>query len=307
MDIKQLRAIFDSNSLPEPESFAKVAVGFSNKVYSVDDKYILKVCGDESDEEPFEREATLYRFYQGVLPVPKVRVYDDSKSLLEYSYMIYDKIQGENLYNIWHRLTVEQRRSIVKQLCDALRLIAETNLKSLPSGVNLTPIPSWKDHIIQRLNSHLSSCLKDEIISYDLAQRIEAYVDKHEHVLNEQREALVYSDAHFDNVLVDEDEMVGLIDFERTTLASIDFMLDIVMRMVKHPKKYMSEYAEQFARNEDYADLLDWYREYYPELFAFKGLDLRLNIYAIEHNLADLNNWPQVAELKDEIEAIISG
>ena len=51
--------------------------------------------------------------------------------------------------------------------------------------------------------------------------------------------------------------IVGILDFERTEVSSIDFILDIIKRIVEYPKKYMSEKFEKFAKKEDYAHLLD--------------------------------------------------
>ena len=41
--------------------------------------------------------------------------------------------------------------------------------------------------------------------------------------------------------------ILGILDFERTEVSSIDFNLDIVKRMVDYPKKYISEKFKKFA------------------------------------------------------------
>lgn len=78
-------------------------------------------------------------------------------------------------------------------------------------------------------------------------------------------------------------------------------MLDIIKRMVEFPKKYMSEESEPFAKHEDYSQLLNWFREFYPELFDFKDLPARLDLYDIEHNLKDIIGWPDAIELREMI------
>ena len=66
----------------------------------------------------------------------------------------------------------------------------------------------------------------------------------------------------------------------------------------------MSLHAEQFANDEDYAKLLDWYKEFYPELFRFNDLNRRLDLYALAHDLKDLEGWPDVQQLKENIRTI---
>lgn len=306
MSNEQIKELFKSNNLSEPKGIQKVAVGFTNDIYSVDDRYILKVCKDSSNEERFANEAALYTFFKNQLPVPKVIVYDKSRKHAQTPYMIYEKIVGDNLYNVWHTYTDEQRRSIVEQLSGLLRTISRTNLDELPSDISLTRIESWKQHILTKIENHIQNLLAVGTISTKQAEQIRSYVETNSTALNEQKLALVYWDAHFDNVLVRDSKIVGLIDFERTEIASIDFVLDIVKRMVDQPKKYMSEYAEQFAESENYTKLLEWFEEYYPELFAFDDISARLNLYAIEHDLSDLEGWPEVTELLDGVMRIVS-
>ncbi|MEI8252594.1 MAG: hypothetical protein WCG25_02370 [bacterium] len=54
----------------------------------------------------------------------------------------------------------------------------------------------------------------------------------------------------------------------------------------------MSEEFEKFAKQEDYIHLLDWFLEFYPELFEFKNLDKRLDLYFVEYDLHTLLKRP---------------
>jgi hypothetical protein len=62
--------------------------------------------------------------------------------------------------------------------------------------------------------------------------------------------------------------------------------------MVDYPEKYMAEKHRKNARAQDYANLLEWFKEYYPELFSFKNLKERLNLYSLEHDLKTLLWYP---------------
>lgn len=305
MNLATVNKILKAHNLGAAQSFSKIEVGFTNAVYLVDDSYILKVCESDDNETPFRNEAKLYEYFAKRLPVPQIIHYDDTKELYTRDYLLYTKIHGDNLYNVWHLLSNEQRKDIVRQLCSMLKEISSSSIEDLPKDLHLDPIISWREHVIGKVDKYLRIVQNAGTLTDEQAKKVQEYIRTHAAALDDQRLALVYWDAHFDNVLVKDNQIVGLLDFERTELASIDFMLDIVKRMVDHPKKYMSEYAEQFARDEDYAQLLDWYREFYPELFEFDQLDTRLDIYTIAHNLEDLENWPHVNALKEQIFVII--
>ncbi len=113
--------------------------------------------------------------------------------------------------------------------------------------------------------------------------------------------ALTYWDPHFDNFIVRGEKIVGMLDFERTDIMSIDYVLDIVQRMVRRPEKYASEESEQFTKAADYSSLLDWYQEFYPELFDFEDLERRLDIYSISYSLSEIDWYPQAEAAKQEL------
>jgi len=307
MDVPLANKILSKYNLTPVQNIKKSEVGFSNNVYELDDKYILKVCADDKgNEAQFRLEAQLYDYYRTTLPVPQLIAFDNTKTLMPHSFMLYHRIDGENLYNVWHTLSVEQRRNVVKQLCEMLRAINQTELTKLPSGTELEPVESWRRVIESRLDNYLQIAEQMQTLSPEVITSTKQFIKQFASSLDEQRLALTYWDVHFDNILVSEGKIAGLLDFERTEITSIDFVLDTVKKMVDFPKKYMSEYAEQFAKDEDYEDLLNWYREFYPELFEFNNIERRLDLYSIAHDLQDLEGWPNVQSLKDNILKVIS-
>ena len=298
MDQKIAENIFLHHGLGEITSFQKIEIGWTNKVYSVNGEFILKVCEDETNEEKFEREVFFYHFFENKIPVPKIRVYDNSKKLYGKFFMIYPKIDGDNLYSKWHLLNDDERKSIVAQLCEILKIISKSSYNEFVKRFNLDSSTSWHDKVVGQIKKSLDEVEKRQLLQASFIQAIRTFVEQNSYVLAEQKIALVYWDAHFDNILVQNTKIVGILDFERTELSSIDFNLDIVKRMVEYPKKYMSEEFEKFAKKEDYAQLLDWFRKFYPELFDFEDLDKRLDLYAVEHDTHTLLDWPDSNEVK---------
>ena len=301
MDQKIAQQIFLHYGLGEIVSFQKIDIGWTNKVYSINDNFILKVCEDESNEGKFEREVFFYEFFESKIPVPKVRIYDNSKKLYEKLFMIYPRIEGDNLYSKWHLLNNEERKNIVAQLCEILKIISKSPYDEFVKKFAIGNSVSWRDKIVNQIQNSLNEIERRKLLSSDFVQAIKDLLVKNSYVLAEQKMGFVYWDAHFNNILVRDTKIVGILDFERTELSSLDFTLDIVKRMVEYPKKYMSEEFEKFAKEEDYEDLLDWFKEFYPELFDFKDLDKRLDLYAVEHDTHTLLDWPDSTEVKQMI------
>jgi len=301
MEQKIVEKIFESHGLGKVKSVANIEIGFTNKIYLVNDSFILKVCEDESNEQKFETEVFFYNFFKDKISVPKISVFDKSKSIYGKFFMIYPKIEGDNLYAKWHLLSNEQRKIIIKQLCDILKVINKSPNDEFLQKFDVNFSDNWHDKILNQIQNSLKKIEEKKLLSPEFIKVIKKFAEDNHNVLKEQKLALVYWDAHFDNILVQDTKIVGILDFERTEVSSMDFVLDIVKRMVEYPKKYMSEKFEKFAKKEDYAHLLDWFQEFYPELFDFKNLDKRLDLYAVEHDLDTLIWYPNSVEVKQMI------
>ena len=145
MNKNKIKLIFLENNFEKVKSIKKIKIGFTNKVYSINDKFILKICEDVNNKNNFEREVFLYNFFKDKIPVPKIILYDNSKNIYNKPFMIYNKIQGENLYSIWHLLNNFERRDIIKQLCKILKVINKTSCKAFFNSFSLptrhTPLP----------------------------------------------------------------------------------------------------------------------------------------------------------------------
>jgi aminoglycoside phosphotransferase (APT) family kinase protein len=301
MEQKIVEKIFAEYDLGKVESVANIEIGFTNKVYLVNDAFILKVCEDESNEQNFEIEVFFYNFFKDKIPVPEIKVFDKSKNIYGKFFMIYPKIEGENLYSKWHLLDNKQRKNIIKQICEILRIINKSPYDEFKQNFKINFSDNWHDKILNQIQNSLTKIEEKKLLSPEFIKTIKKFVDDNHHILKEQKMALVYWDVHFDNMLVQDTKIVGILDFERTEFVSIDFTLSVIKKMVEHPKKYMSEKFEKFAQKEDYAHLLDWFQEFYPELFDFENLDKRLDFYSLKHDLDILPDWPNSKELKQII------
>ncbi len=159
----------------------------------------------------------------------------------------------------------------------------------------------WRNRIASRILDNKLRAVAKNALPKELEKQVDAYVEKNLSTLDESHIVLTYFDVHFDNFIVRDGRLVGMLDFERTDVFSIDYVLDVVQRMVNEPSKYASEGAEPLIKAEDYANLMEWYKEYYPELFRFKDIKTRLKLYAIDHDLGDLYWYPESDSLRQEL------
>lgn len=123
MNYQQLQTIFSAYQLWEITAFERIPIWFTNQVYTINDRYILKAAKSDTHSLALEKEVYCYELFKGILPVPQILVFDKSNTYFSQPFMIYRKIPGQNLYSVWHLLKNEQRKLIIQQLCKLLKTI----------------------------------------------------------------------------------------------------------------------------------------------------------------------------------------
>ncbi len=304
--MERIKKNFLENDLEKVKNIEKINIGFTNEIYSVNDKYILKICKNFENEKNFSKEAYFYKLFKNKLPVPNLIKYDNSKNIYEKDYLIYEKIYWKNLYSVWHLMNNFERKNIIKELCKNLKIINNTDFKEYLEKFRDVENVNWQEKIIFRINEHIEKIKKYnfKINEFD-TEKIKNYVKLNKKYLNDNKISLVYWDTHFDNILVKDNKIVWILDFEKTEITSIDFILDIIKRIVKNPCKYASEESEKFIKKQDYKNLLKWFKEFYPELFEFENLEKRLKLYDLENDLRLLVMFPEEKILKNNILELI--
>ena len=102
-------------------TITKINVGFTNTIYSIDDKFILKICTNKHNEEKFLTEIEFYKNNKMNDSIPVLYGFDTSKKNLPYYFEIIEKVEGVSLYNIWHKLTDEEREEIIFKLTNYMK------------------------------------------------------------------------------------------------------------------------------------------------------------------------------------------
>jgi aminoglycoside phosphotransferase (APT) family kinase protein len=104
LDNGEIQRIFSNLALDLPFKIKEISAGSINPVYSINDKYILRIDPlIAGSSEKFAKEVFLFKLLiKHDIPVPKVIAYDNSCSLIKYSYMIMEQMRGDNLLDVYH-------------------------------------------------------------------------------------------------------------------------------------------------------------------------------------------------------------
>ena len=71
------------------------------------------------------------------------------------------------------------------------------------------------------------------------------------------------------------------------------------------PHKYLAEEEEKYADKADYVHLWDWYKQYYPQMFAFDHLEKRVKLYQLLDELHLMIDWSHDSELRESFNKLM--
>ena len=91
IDVKELEKILGESV----QSIEKITYGFTNEIYSINGRYILKICINERNRENFKRASIFCQKYHESINCPKVLY-----SCLDINnpWQIEEQFEGENLF-----------------------------------------------------------------------------------------------------------------------------------------------------------------------------------------------------------------
>ena len=271
-------------------SVEKINVGFTNTIYIVNDKYVVKICSNLDNEKSFKKEIDFYNANKDNNLIPKLYYYNTNKEAVPYYYEIIEKIEGTSLYNVWYKLKEDEREDIIRQLCDAMKMFHS----------NKGDYYDWAEKTKELFTERYNKTKEINYFSKEEQELLEKAYSKFDEYLKSDEIVLVHNDLHFDNIFYNNGK-IKLIDFERSVYAPRDFEFNILYSMIRKPWKFASEETEKYTKLEDYENIMKYIEKYYPEIIHIDNLYKRLAIYDIIYNLKHCVSSPHIKELKDDV------
>jgi aminoglycoside phosphotransferase (APT) family kinase protein len=211
-------------------------------------------------------------------------------------------VAGKSLGSIWHKAEDAQRERLIEQISNTLKVINEINPEVIGENVAL----SWQDSLVKNCQDRIKILLAKKIIADQKAQQILDFLNSSAYILANSPLKVVYWDIHFDNFIVNDDfELQAIIDLENVELTALDFPLFVIQKQTDEPWKYLAEDEEKYAKLEDYKKLKSWYKKYYPAMFEFNNLDMRLKLYQLADALHLLIDWSHNPETHQRVDELI--
>jgi fructosamine-3-kinase len=266
------------------DSILENTIGEFSALYMItlaDKEVVLKIAPKDNvrvlryEKNAMQREVEALRLVRAntTVPVPEVLFYDTSKTLCDSEYFFAEKLHGDNFNSVMSDLSEEQKTSIVFQLGKLNRQI--NGIEHNKFGYLAHPnkhTDNWQDCFKGIITDLLSDSMDLNVkISVPYAE-IESIIDEHIHACdNVKTPKLVHWDLWNGNVLVQSNEISGIIDFERSLYA--DTLMEHYFRKHAINADFNSGYGIDFTTLDKNAKIrlalydlyiaLIWQIEYY--------------------------------------------
>ena len=112
--------------------------GWTNIVFFVDDKYVVKIKGKDIKAEKIQKEIAFYKNVN-LSFVPK---YISSGNIDGVDYLIIEKLKGQSLYRVWHKLGELERHDVMYQISQILN---EFHVQNHDFLIDKFVQPNWQN------------------------------------------------------------------------------------------------------------------------------------------------------------------
>ncbi len=253
------------------------------------DRHVVRV--NRTLSHRLRREAALYPHLPAAPWAPRLV----AAGRAEHDYLVVERRPGRPLAHCWPDLDRSQRRRAVAQLASCLRAIHAT-----PAPAEIAPLPTTPQLLgdtappavgpllagLDRLaadpnaDSAVIALAREQVTAF--ATDLEPFDASH----------LIHGDLTFENVLWDGAAISAVVDFEWCRGAPADLDLDVLLRCCAFPDAHVAAEHAARSRADDYAPVLTWLADDYPELFAHPGLARRLWLYSLAFDVREALEAP---------------
>lgn len=258
-------------------------------------KYILKIFFQ--NEQEYKKEYKILDMLKDSIPVQKIYKFDRSAFIENKYYVIYKFLEGKTLSKTLNNGEIISEK-IIREAADILADIHKTNFDSvgfldenLNVEYNLKPLNQWYDEFMTDV---VKSRLGEEIV-----QKIRMIIqDNIDDLLSmDSNSRLVHGDFQGTNILIDNNKISGIIDWE---FAMSGHPLSDIGQFFRYEEYFDEEsiliFEEQYRKKSNYNLPHNWYK-----LSRIRDLANLIQLMGFEEDMPN-----KYAEIKGIITKLVS-
>jgi aminoglycoside phosphotransferase (APT) family kinase protein len=255
LGIETAQIIFDKFNLGIVTKVKRFEQGMINDVFSINDTYVIKVNSAHPDIPKLQKEYSIYKVAALLgIPVPEVIACDESKEIIDYSYLVCKQLPGQSLEGLWKNIDAKKQDELLEHmgsLLGSIHSLTPTQLILPGQG----EYPGLKEDITNRINVISNQLLGSKILTAEVVARIKNFYVNSPLFDVSINPSLLHGNYNLGNIIVNNN-IEGIIDWEWASFGHSEEELAILLYRVyrtDHQKeKFKRGYLKTFTVSEDF-------------------------------------------------------
>ena len=272
-------------------SIKQITSGYSRMIYQINDKYILKIVTNPIKDNSTIKEVEFLLNNDTLEFIPKVIFSDFTKKSFPYVYYLERKINGESLLLKWPLLKESEKQQILVQLLEKLDKIHSLDYNSHFDDNCL-------DLLLKEYDNYLNKIIESNILNKEKIYYLYELKNIISKVFEGAKTGLIHGDLHFNNILVNANNEISIIDFEKIKRSFVERELDPINRMSRDPNSFNTN-SEIILTDYDFRNIMNFIKNNFETINNDK-IDDRLLFFDCLNSLMWLEKYPKY-ELYNDI------
>ncbi len=283
--------IIEKNINEKITSIKQINSGYSRIIFLINDKYILKIVTNPIKDNNTIKEVNFLLNNDILEFIPKVIFCDFTKKSFPYVYYLERKINGESLLLKWPLLKESEKQQILVQLLEKLDKLHSLDYSSHFDNNCL-------DLLLKEYDNYLSKIIYSKILNKEKIHYLYELKNTIPYLLEGAKTGLIHGDLHFNNILVNDDNKISIIDFEKLKHSFVERELDPINRMSRNPNSFNTN-PKIVLIDYDFRNIMNFIKNNFEAINNDK-FDDRLLLFDCLNSLMWLEKYPKY-ELYNDI------
>lgn len=272
-------------------SIKQINSGYSRMAFMINDRYILKIVNNPVKDNDTIKEVKFLLNNDNLEFIPKVIFSDFTKKSFPCVFYLERKINGESLLLKWPLLKENEKQQILVQLLEKLDKLHSLDYNSHFDNNCL-------DLLLKEYDNYLNKIIESNILNREKIYYLYELKNIIPKVFEGAKTGLIHGDLHFNNILVNVNNEISIIDFEKIKRSFVERELDPINRMSRNPNSFNTN-SEIILTDYDFRNIMNFIKNNFETINNDK-IDDRLLFFDCLNSLMWLEKYPKY-ELYNDI------
>lgn len=272
-------------------SIKQINSGYSRMAFMINDRYILKIVNNPVKDNDTIKEVKFLLNNDNLEFIPKVIFSDFTKKSFPCVFYLERRINGESLLLKWPLLKENEKQQILVQLLEKLDKLHSLDYNSHFDNNCL-------DLLLKEYDNYLNKIIESNILNREKIYYLYELKNIIPKVFEGAKTGLIHGDLHFNNILVNVNNEISIIDFEKIKRSFVERELDPINRMSRNPNSFNTN-SEIILTDYDFRNIMNFIKNNFETINNDK-IDDRLLFFDCLNSLMWLEKYPKY-ELYNDI------